>query len=284
VPENCQTAADDNCNGVANEGCTPDACCGNGCADSQFCSSTCECVDYDPAYCEYQNQPCFALETFDNGYYCADINESGVGRCYGLCGANSPDPTAQCPDPNSTCTFADDNGGICLSNCNLELGCGDPAFGCLPISSSAQDGVCVPVNNENQLGESCEPGETFDCASGLICVPRENGNGGVCRQACRPFAYPNGSTNTDCDQGHCIAFSPDIGICAPDNDATEGERCGPQLSACNEDAVGCYPSGGGNRCQKLCRLELGSIDCDPGRQCFQFSMDQPDLGVCVGMF
>lgn len=279
--ESCSTPFDDNCNGVVNENCNPDACCAAGCGPEEFCNADCACQFYDPSVCKAQNQPCFNLESFDNGFYCAQLGQSSEGRCYGICRPTAADPNGTCPDPNSTCTFGDDNGGICASNCSLDAGCGEPGLGCLPIGSSDTGGVCLPTNPDNQLNESCDPDAFLDCADGLICVPRPNGNGGVCREACRPFVYPNGSTNTDCGQGHCMPFTADIGICVNDNQSQEGERCQPQATTCGEDAVGCYPSGGGNRCQKVCRLELGSIDCDPGLQCFQFSANQPELGVCV---
>lgn len=280
--ESCQTPVDDNCNGLANENCNPDGCCADGCADSEFCNTACVCQDFQPQRCESQNQPCSDLDSFVNGYYCVALGASTEGRCYGVCSTTAMDPDSTCPDPNSVCALGDpnDTSALCVSNCAFDQGCGDPALGCLPYDVGQTDGVCLPSNPNNPIGSSCDPDQFLDCAGGAICSPRANGNGGVCREACRPFAHTDGSATTDCSAGHCFAYSADIGVCLGDNMATEGERCGPQFSMCNEDAVACFPTQNGvPRCQRICRLGLS--DCDPGLECFQFDPQQEDLGVCI---
>jgi hypothetical protein len=280
--ENCTTMADDNCDRVVNEGCNFGACCAGGCNDSQFCNTECACQEFLPDVCKSQNQPCLDIDSFVNGYYCVALGASEEGRCYGVCSTTAMDPDSTCPDPNTVCALGDpgDSSALCVSNCTFDQGCGDPGLGCLPYDVGQTEGVCLPTNPNNPIGSSCDPDQFLDCASGGICVPRQNGNGGVCREACRPFAHANGSATTDCNAGHCFAYSADIGVCLGDNMATEGEQCRPQFSMCNEDAVACFPSQNGTpRCQRVCRLGLS--DCDPGLECFQFDPQQEDLGVCI---
>ncbi len=278
--ENCTTMADDNCDGVVNEGCNVGACCAGGCNDSQFCNTDCACQEFQPQRCQFQNQPCTDIDSFVDGYYCAALTASGEGRCYGVCSTTANDPNATCPDPNTVCALGEDTSALCVSNCTLEQGCGDPILGCLPLGVSEAEGVCLPSNPANPIGASCDPDQFLDCAAGAICAPRFNGNGAVCREACRPFAFPDGSSQSDCSTGHCLAFSGDIGVCIRDNMSTEGNTCNPALTMCTEDAVACFPSQNGvPKCQRQCRL--GGNDCAAGLECFQFDPNQEDLGVCI---
>lgn len=286
MAESCFTSADDNCNGQVNEGCDPNGCCPGGCNDNEFCSQDCVCQDYDPAVCEFQNQPCLFEGDFENGFYCINFNpNSDQPRCWGLCDINAPDPDATCPEPGSVCAFdgGDGQNGICMSPCGTSAngqvtGC-DAGLGCINLDVGQGDGICVPTNPENGRGERCDADYFFDCDSGLICL-QGFGNNGRCREACRPF-YWDGS-NTDCDQGHCLAFSADLGVCFADNMSTEGQQCGPPQSACNEDAVGCYDLGAGQECAKICRLDEGDADCDGvADDCTSFDPQQTELGICI---
>lgn len=288
--ERCNTPFDDNCNGERNEGCDPDGdCCPGGCPGETFCSAQCQCTDYDPDICEFQHQPCFNEGQFENGFFCAFLGGEEA-RCYGICDVNSPNPDATCPEPGSVCAFGAGGGGnegICLAGCDVgpngqRAGCGEDDMGCLALqpSDSTASGVCAPINDDNGLNDRCSPDEFFDCDEGLVCVDGGGGGfGGRCRESCRPFAYDGNAT--DCTSGHCVAFSPGFGICSNDNNRDEGEACNPPLTACGEDAVSCYPNGmgQGNSCLRVCRIDEGNADC-PAGSCNQFSMDQPDLGIC----
>jgi hypothetical protein len=276
VEESCATPFDDNCNGEAQEGCPVGGCCPNGCADSEFCNAQCQCQTFDPEVCQFQNQPCTNPDQFTNNLFCAEIGDGF--RCVGICDQRAPDPAATCPEPNSVCAFGDDVSGVCLSGCDPDIGCGEPGLGCLPVSGSALGGMCIP-SNMNPLGSSCSADIFFDCAPGLLCVDFEGNGQGQCEEACRPF----GTDTTDCRAGNfCLPFSAEIGLCVPDSGANEGDTCMGEGLTCGDDAVGCYPAGfGGTRCQRLCRLQEGDVDCPTGR-CRQFAMDQNVLGVCRG--
>lgn len=283
--ESCFTSFDDNCDGQINEGCDPDGCCAGGCGDSEFCSQQCVCQPYDVTLCQYQNQPCAFEGDFNDGFFCAAFNPNNEPRCYGICQIDADDPDATCPEAGSVCAFdGDGQNGICLSPCGTNAagesyGCGEPEMGCINIDIDQGDGICVPTNTDNELGDLCDPDYFFDCDEGLLCI-QGFGNNGRCREACRPFAW-NGM-GTDCDRGHCLAFSAAIGVCYNDNMSSEGENCGPPQSACGEDAVGCYDFGDGNgqECLRVCRLDEGNADCViPNQACTAFDPQQ-ELGIC----
>jgi len=277
-PEDCSTPWDDNCDGRINEGCDA-ACCPNGCPMGTFCDVGCACTAFNPSICQYQNQPCSSEGTFNNGLYCLSFGGE-PSRCYGLCDQLSADPSSTCPVAGTVCAFGEDDFGVCLSQCAPGNHCGTPDLGCLPFGDQDPGGLCLPANPANQIGERCNPNESFPCESGAICVPGQNPNVGRCVEACRPFRFALMS-GTDCSDGHCIPFTPDIGVCRRDNIRTEGEPCAALGTACNQDSVGCFQSLLGNRCQRLCRLNEGDSDCTAGTFCNQFSPEQNELGVCV---
>lgn len=284
MPEFCGNRLDDNCDGAIDERCPPDGCCPNGCAPNEFCTDACVCQPFDQTVCQFQNQPCVNEGEFFNGYFCVAFTPGQEPRCWGICQINADDPDATCPDPTSVCAFdsGDGQNGICASTCDADAAgqraC-DQGLGCLQIETlTSDDGICVPTNEDNQVGDFCDPDNIFDCADGLVCIQGFGGRG-RCREACRPFA--NGGMGTDCDQGHCLPFSEGFGVCFPDNMSTEGENCGPQFTACNADAVGCYDAGGSQQCLRLCRLSQGNDDCaDPNQGCNQIDMNQTEIGVC----
>jgi hypothetical protein len=280
-PEDCNTPYDDNCNGRRNENCEVATCCPNGCPDGSFCDATCACLPFDPEICQYQNQPCSEEGSFNSDFACASLGDEPP-RCYGICQLLADDPNSTCPEPNSICTFGESEFGICLSECAIGSVCGTPELGCLPYGSSDQGGVCIPSDPTGTIGSRCSPNDSFPCESGAICIPSNNNpNVGRCEQACRPFEYANAS-GTDCDTGHCLPFSPEIGVCVRDNLRSEGEICQAIGTTCNQDAVGCFPSFAGNaRCQRLCRLDAGATDCTPGTFCQQFDPEQTEIGVCI---
>lgn len=277
--EVCGNGLDDNCNGAVDDHCGE--CCAGGCPNGTFCDSTCTCSTFEPDVCRFQNQPCTDIESFVNGYYCVDLLGSGQGYCFGVCSQNAMNPDATCPDPNSACALGGDgnSGGLCVSNCDVGQGCGDPSLSCMPLGYNGNQGSCVPSNPSHQAGDACDVERFLDCADGLICVPRANGNAGVCREVCRPFET-DASGASDCSVGHCYPYQAAFGVCLPDNNSAFGEQCSPQLSMCNEDAVACFPAGFDvNRCQRLCRIDKGDSDCQ-GQTCTAVSTDQTEIGVC----
>lgn len=278
APEDCSTQEDDNCNGRTNEGC--EECCPNGCADGTFCNTECVCEDFNPNICTEQNQPCNTEGSFNNGLYCASFSGEAP-KCYGLCDRTDPDPDSTCPFPNSRCVFGEDEFGVCLTECVPGSSCGAADLGCLAFGSEDPGGICTPTTPGIQIGDSCDPLQGFSCGAGGLCVPNPNNpDRGRCEQSCRPFRFALQS-GTDCDEGHCIPFAEDFGVCRRDNMRTEGQPCAAEGTACNADAVGCFPSFQGRRCQRLCRLGQGNNDCTAGTFCNQFAPDQTEIGVCT---
>lgn len=270
--ERCDTPVDDNCDGNVNESCT--SCCGSGCGMGQFCDS-CSCTSYDADRCEHQLQPCDRRGR-SNGYFCSDFG-NGPSRCLRPCDESSEDPTSNCTTPNSACVFGDGDRGVCLNGCTLEQGCGLDGLGCLPYDAN-REGICVPVEPDNEIGDRCGSDSVLNCEAGALCVEDQNGVD-RCAEACRPFAE---SGETDCSSGHCVPVSDRVGICRSDTGQGLGDPCGAEETACGEDAVVCLPDGAEQLCcQELCRLDEGNADCRAGRECVDARPDSDgDVGVC----
>ncbi len=282
--EDCETPFDDDCDGRENEGCN--GCCPMGCGADEFCNTDCVCQDYEPDVCEYQNQPCTNEGSFSNGFGCFSFGGTAEPKCWGICQLNADDPDATCPGENSVCAFdaGDGQNGICMSVCDESANgrntCGPPDLGCLNLDFDAGEGVCAPINPDNQRDERCDAETFFDCDEGLVCLSFQGGDRGRCQEACRPFARPG--MQTDCQLGHCLPFSADFGVCFQDNMGSEGDTCSQPQTACNEDAVGCYPTAQGQtECQRLCRLDEDDDDCQGNDSCTQFDPQQQELGVCL---
>ncbi len=277
--ENCNTPFDDNCNGDVNENCDME-CCPGGCGDQEFCNNSCECVTVDPRICEYQDQPCQNDGSFNNGFLCVALNENAPLRCYGLCDKSIPNPNSSCPEAGSVCSFGDQNQGICLTACDGATGCAAADNGCLKIDTGPKEGICVPMNPNNQIGDRCNPEAFFDCEENAFCIDPQNNGRGRCVESCRPFALDRDGPQSDCSSGHCLAFSATIGTCTQDNGAVEGDSCRPQNTSCGRDAVGCYPNGQGRvECQRVCRLDVGASDCLDEGVCFDLGGNS-DIGLC----
>jgi hypothetical protein len=277
--EDCETPVDDNCNGAINEGCETE-CCPGGCADNEVCS-VCECVEYDPGLCTTTGQPCDEPGQFVNGFFCSE-DFFDQPRCVGVCDTTAEDPDSTCPQEGTVCSFGQDgNQGICLEGCFLDRGCSTPGFGCLPVGDTQADGICVPTDENNKIGDPCDPNQTFACEAGAFCINLGQGQA-TCQQACRPFEDENG---TDCDSGHCFPFSPTLGVCQEDATVNNDGTCTQPQNAfrpCEEDATICVNTGGfgGSRCFDMCRVELGNADCGMGRNC-RDTGDIEGVGFCT---
>jgi hypothetical protein len=277
--EVCGNGIDDDCNGAIDDGCQTE-CCPGGCGDNEVCS-VCECQPFEPDVCTVTGQPCSIPGQASNGFFCSDefFDEP---RCVGLCNANADDPNSTCPQDGTVCSFGQDNGqGICLEGCFLDRGCSTPGFGCLPIDGNASDGICVPTDESKEIGDPCDPDNTFACEAGSFCLDLGQGQA-TCREACRPFEYDDGSS-TDCDSGHCFPFSATFGFCQEDATIEADGTCSPtnQFLACGEDATLCAGGQfGGGRCFDMCRTELGNQDCEMGAQC-RDSQDLEGVGFCA---
>jgi len=213
--------------------------------------------------------------------------EGGSGgdfRCRGLCNTSAAVPDSTGPEPNGAWGFGGDQEGqgFCFQTCSLEQGCGIEGLGCTRFQSERGQAACFPINPENEVGDPCNAEAFFDCEENAVCVG-VGGRRGVCRQACRPFAFgPTSNGRSDCDTGHCGPLSDSFGVCRQDNMFSEDERCNPPNSMCGEDAVQCFPvgePGQGNQCFRLCRISAGNDDCGPDSFCFRTSQDG-DVGAC----
>ena len=269
--ERCDTPIDDNCNGSVNEGCTQ--CCPGGCGSGSYCKS-CQCSSYDPSVCNGQYQPCNSAGQ-SNGYFCAELGSRR--RCVDICDKMAADPASTCRTPNSACVFGDQNQGICLSGCTFSQGCGTQGVGCMAYDGK-REGLCVPTNSSNKVGDSCDPETFFDCEQGAVCYDNLGmGDQGRCTEACRPFHDPQG---TDCPMGKfCQPISSDLGLCLPDNGKSEGDRCSSENQMCGSDNVGCFDARMGRRCLRLCRRSEGDADCRGGTSCNRVPQND-ELGVC----
>lgn len=289
--EVCGDSLDNDCNGQVNEGCGAGGCCTgmNACGPNQFCDD-CQCVPFNPFMCTQSNQPCQNLDSFENNFYCIDLEGNGEGRCIGLCDFGFPDPSSTCPEPNTQqCVFGDPQGGVglCFDECNTSTDCqAGPDTGCLRYDlgqNSMFSGVCVPAG-PTPLGGSCNPDAFFACEGGAVCVDVDGVGIGTCMESCRPFVFTTGM-GTDCSPGSfCTPYGEDFGVCLPDNGQQEFEACPSPGTTCSADGVACYPSPiGGNRCRRTCRLNSGNLDCGPMQECRDLNQGQSEVGVCAAI-
>ena len=285
--ETCDDGVDNDCDGRVDEGCQPGLCCtgASACGPQQFCQD-CVCQTYNASSCQFQNQPCTNLDSFDGAYYCADLTGSGGGRCLGLCDPGFPNPSTTCPSPGQTCAFGDNQGnpGVCFEPCSTSADCQAGAeAGCMLYDSatSMSPGVCVPKSSTTlpALGQACSPLDFFGCQGSAVCADDGFG-GGICQESCRPFFYGSGAAGTDCPTGSfCSAYAGEFGVCQPDNGAQEFALCSAQGTSCSEDAVSCFPTQFGRlRCRRTCRIAQGAADCNANQVCQ--NIGQGDIGIC----
>lgn len=252
-----------------------DECCPDGCGDGEVCNN-CECVEYDPDECTYQDQPCSNQSQISNGFVCAPTGADQL-RCRGLCdpGADNPDET--CPEAGTICQFEDTDqaNGHCLQSCSIGDPCADDWMTCVYNDAAFEDGVCHPQTDTKEIGEACDPDDIFGCKGNAACI------GGFCRQACRPFDHDE----TDCDEGYCIPFDEHWGICADDSTLDNGE-CSAPFTTCGADATGCFddtpnqPRSTDYVCRDYCRLVLDDEDCPDGQVCDQHDPNNDAVGAC----
>ena len=264
------------------ESSSPGDCCEGGCGSGEICHD-CSCTSYDPDECEYQNQPCSTEGQIENGFGCApygDEDGSQFGlRCLGLCTPSASAPDETCPEQNSVCMYEDTSQptGHCTTNCSIGDHCTDDWLTCIYNDSAYDDGICLPVTDTNQIGDSCDSADIYSCAGEGICI------GGFCQQSCRPFDKPQ----TDCASGHCLAFNSDMGMCAQDSSLGSDGECSAAFTTCGEDATGCFPDDLNDpqptdfSCHDVCRLALGDDDCSGDQSCEQHDPDNTDVGYCV---
>jgi hypothetical protein len=257
------------------------SCCAGGCGEGMVCSE-CRCEPVELGPCRSQGQLCDEVEEWDSDYYCMYITDDRPGHCVGKCNGDLYDSDVTCPDSGSVCNPLElpmSSYSFCRSPCTIEAGCEAPGFGCMPISHESYEGVCLPINENNQIGEACEG--TLDCAEGSICM------GGKCLEACDAFALRD-DAGSDCDQGHCVPITRHLGMCRPDvSPAREGEECTDEQIAypCSDDALVCLPVSRGNinRCVRTCRLGSdGDEDCPDGEICKTLNgvLGRVKIGVC----
>ncbi len=250
-------------------------CCEGGCNDDELCHQ-CSCVSYDPATCQFQNQPCDVDGQFSGGYMCTSFGEFSEPRCMGLCNPPAANPDATCPDPDSICLYEDTSqpNGSCMTDCSIDDICGDEGMRCIHHGAANDDGLCMPTTGSGNVGDSCNPDDFFDCGAHAICV------GGTCHQSCRPFDLDE----SDCPTGSsCLAFGANLGMCALDTSVGDGS-CTNEFTACSEDATGCFQDfdGGGLICYEFCRLQTeGADDCPSDYTCFQHDPQNEALGMCI---
>ena len=248
-------------------------CCPGGCDEHSICHN-CTCTDYDPEFCLYQDQPCSVEGEISGGFVCTQYGQFSEPRCFGLCSTNANNPDETCPEDDSVCFYEndDDPNGICFSNCSIGDFCTDDGLGCVYHSAGHDDGLCLPATGGG-LGSPCNPDDFFDCADEGICI------GGICQQSCRPFDQ----SETDCNEGYCLALSHEVGVCAPDT-ATGDGSCTAEFTTCGEDATICTSGVGPSvelTCYNYCRLQGVNDDCDDSTVCEQFDPNNPNIGVCT---
>lgn len=254
-------------------------CCPDGCADDEICHN-CSCEPYDPDECTFQDQPCSQQGAIDNDFVCAPIDGVSDLRCLGLCspGADNPDDT--CPEDGTVCQFEDPNqaNGHCVTACSVgEDDCPGDFMTCRYHDASTDEGLCQAQTDTTAPGEPCDPEDYFSCAGTAVCAA------GFCQPTCRPFDQDE----TDCDDGYCLPFDANFGICANNSQIDDEGNCSAHFTTCEGDATGCFdetpndPQSPDMVCRDLCRLNLDDEDCDGDQVCEQYDPNNPIIGNCI---
>ena len=260
------------------------SCCAGGCDEGMVCAD-CSCEPIALERCHEQGQICDPTQWQGSNYRCMNPSADRPAYCVGKCNDNlfTFAPDATCPDSDSLCNPFGSRAPLfrstCLGSCKLEEGCGQPNFGCMPISHDSYEGACFPILEDKQIGEACD--NSFLCGEGAFCIDQ------ICVAGCD--AYPEDGV-TGCEQGHCVPLAGLVGTCQPDAPATqEGEECSDDMlnRPCGSDALVCLRAYGEdvNRCTRVCRIRIGQpdIDCPVGQSCTVFRYNGPNrqLGRCA---
>lgn len=257
------------------------SCCADGCGEGMVCSDcSCEPVDLGP--CREQGQLCDSWEGNSSDYICPVLNADQPAYCLGKCDGRRFALDRTCSDSESVCSpFGSRNSlkDYCRSGCMLEEGCDLPGFGCIPIGHAIYDGVCLPIDENKQIGATCH--YLTGCEEGALC------HNGICKRACDAYTVDG---QTTCDQGHCVPVVGLAGVCRSDTSATqEGEECSDEMVGrpCGSDALVCLPAYGEdiNRCTRVCRFLFHPEidDCAEGQSCTGYRLGGAirQLGRCT---
>jgi len=194
--------------------------------------------------------------TCDNNS-CSDVSATVIGGTGAL--GDACVGTVDC-SPGLYCVFTNGTSGVCSQDCTVSLDDCPAGFSCIPVSSGADEGVClIDTGGSIPEGENCSAGT--DCISGL-CVIEPGGQ--FCRQPCNDDA--DCTTPEVCQP---LGGGATVGACyppAPGGTAPFGDPCNYGVDC----ASGlCVSDGSG-----------GALCTDP----CQDDADCPSLYSCLPLF
>ena len=255
-PEECPPGSgnglDENCNGVADDGC------GNTCLLVTQCPTPvepqCTTVQCQLTTCVYTHlsagTPC------DDGVFCTGTNDTcdGAGRCVG---GISPLTPINCPNASTQCM---------RQRCDIYTNSCVPEF--QPAGALCDDGdECTPVDTCNGTTGMCMGGPQKDCNDGNECTSDSCVGAGVCTHAPLVNQSCNADSSACTPNDYCNAS----GVCVPD----------PAPVVCLPNATDCRHS----LCDPLTGTCVNYTDVD-GSVCDAdqdpcTSVDRCASGVCV---
>ena len=305
---------DDNCDGVIDEGCTPN---GSPCTNPTECAGgLCEIVGQSQSpICTTECDVLTPTFGCPAGMYCAPNNGDCTGRCApGTANGTTEldqDCTADTDCISGLCSDPGDGRRRCLTPCGGDRGMCFANEVCVALPGSC--GGCVPralVASQRGLAEPCD--DNAECRSG-ICSEES-----YCTQACTTTADCGDEESFHCRAGLCArgpleglgggcTVNEDCasGICAAEGDrkwctafcetdascieglscVPVGERkvCAPSRSLVGEPCVEgvdcvsglCAGTPNGQVCTRFCE----DTPCSPGFECIR--VDGTGVGVCV---
>ncbi len=244
-PEICGDGIDQDCSGVADDGCNA---VGEACTTDSDCESDL-CVDLGQGkVCSVSCDPKVVLGSCVAGYYCKEI-DCGRGVCAaGVQGALEAGQRCTSDTDCETlyCKPASDGNSYCSVRCTLEMGQCLPNEVCAPMGDTC--GACqysAVYQGQRGLGEICQMGQ--NCRSGL-CI--EDQGAYYCSSTC--------SSNDSCPDGyHCRESQCVRGYLGSDGDPCE----------VTEDCMGgltCYTEGSYAYCAQQ---DCETTGCPSGMTC-----------------